>query len=392
MYMVLRGLFLATVLWLTVPSILLAQGSVPYKFSGVYTWGKIVTMLCEDGWCRTALPRDFYQMEVPISIYEDTFDNAFKALRIQALADGYILTKSGKKKPYEVSVRKKDENEAGYISCLDSAVHIVPDKYLSMYRRADSLKCSAPKVDTLSLGDSLRIVPLDRFRINFYVVSSSYLDNYGVDWTELWATGNLWSNPHFISDWALRAVSEGDSLSEFRSIEIDIDSSASLHWGSQKREEKSTYQTGETVRTDYEYHDYGLTLKLSRSERGGIRGEYSLAQRDDMNSIIEGNFGGGGKDSVSTFGVFDSYQVVNRGIPILRSIPVLGTLFGTTSRDKVKSFFVIEIVQLRKVVDNPSHFDFLDSLKNEELNYDVYDSTQDQPDTLSNIQDSEVIE
>ena len=98
MYTALRSLFLVMVLLLTVPSMVLAQNSVPYKFSGVYTWGKIITMLCEDGWCRTALPREFYQLEVPISVYEDSFDNAFKALKIQALADGYILTKSGKKK------------------------------------------------------------------------------------------------------------------------------------------------------------------------------------------------------------------------------------------------------------------------------------------------------
>lgn len=364
---------------------------MPYRFSGVYTWGKIVTMLCDEGWCRTALPREFYQLEVPVSIYEDSFDNAFKALKMQALADGYILTRSGKKKPYEVSVRKKEENEAGYISCIDSAVHIVPDKYLSMYRRADSLKCSAPAVDTVSV-DSFRVVPLDRFRVNFYVVSSSYLDSYGVNWTELWASGNLWSRPHFISDWALRAVSEGDSLSEFRSIEIDIDSAASLHWGSQKREEKSTYQTGETVRTDYEYHDYGLTLKLERSERGGIRGDYSLAQRDDMNSIIEGNFGGGGKDSVSTFGVFDSYQVVNRGLPFLRSLPLIGTVFSHTSRDKVKSFFVIEIVQLKKVIDNPAQFDVLDSLKDAELSYYVQDTTETEPDSLTDNENTEVID
>lgn len=382
-----------TVLLLTVHVTVLAQNSVPYKFSGVYTWGKIVTMLCEDGWCRTALPRDFYQLEVPVSIYEDSFDNAFKALKIQALADGYVLVKSGKKKPYEVSVRKKEDNEAGYISCLDSAVHIVPERYLSMYRKADSLKCSfVPKTDTLSVGDTVRIVPLDRFRINFYVVSSSFLDSYGVDWTELWATGNLWSRPHFISDWALRAVSSGDSLSEFRSIEIDIDSAASLHWGSQKREEKSTYQTGETVRTDYEYHDYGLTLNLTRSEKGGIRGEYSLAQRDDMNSIIEGNFGGGGRDSVSTFGVFDSYQVVNSGIPILRSVPLLGNLFSTTRKDKIKSFFVIEIVQLKKVLDDPSQFYVLDSLKNQEFQYNVYDSTETERDSVDNTQDKETIE
>ena len=117
MCMVLRVLFLATVLLSSVPGTLLAQSSVPYRFSGVYTWGKIVTMLCEGGWCRTALPREFYELEVPVSIYEDSFDNAFKALKIQALADGYVLTRTGKKKPYEVSVRKK-EGERGRLHIL----------------------------------------------------------------------------------------------------------------------------------------------------------------------------------------------------------------------------------------------------------------------------------
>lgn len=380
-----------TVLSLIVPSCLLAQGkSAAYQFSGVYTWGKIVTMLCQDGWCRTALPREFYDLEVPVSVYEESFDDAFKALSGQALADGYVLTKRGKKKPYEVTVRKKEERDAAYISCIDSAVHLVPQQYLNLYRSADSLKCFSVRVDTLSL-DSVRIVPLDRFRINFYVVSSTYLDSYGVDWTQLWATGNLWSQPHFISDWALRAVSSGDSLSEFRSIEIDIDSAASLHWGSQKREEKSTYATGETVRTDYEYHDYGLTLSLTRSEKGGIRGDYSLAQRDDMNSIIEGNFGGGGSDSVSTFGVFDSYQDVTTGIPLLRSIPLIGSVFSTTRRDKIKSFFVIEIVQLKKILENPAQFDVLDSLRQEEMAY-VQDTSEDEPDSVTYIEDEETVE
>lgn len=367
-------------------------------------------MLCDQGWCRTSLPREFYDLEVPISVYEKDFEGAFKALKIQALADGYILSKSGKKKPYTVTVTKKGDDDAAYTSCVDSTVHIVPQKFLKAYLYADSLKCSRPEVKVTPCNhpaptpaqgfsppggggclDSV-FIPLDRFRVNFYVVSSTFLDSYGVDWVSLWASGNLWSRPSVFSDWALKAVSQGDTLSEFRSIEIDIDSVASLHWGSQKKEEKSTYQTGEVVRTDYEYHDYGLTIDLSRTLNGGIRGSYSLAQRDDMNSIIEGNFGGGGSDSVSTFGVFDSYQFSSVGIPILSSIPVLGVLFSHRQVDKIKSFFVIEIVQLKKVIDDPSRFAFLDSLKQEELNYDVYDSTENQSDTLSDSENAEVLE
>lgn len=356
------------VLSLLVLSTARAQGDVKYRFSGVYTWGKIISMLCDDGWCRTALPRDFYTMEVPVSIYENSLDSAFAALKMQAKADGYTLAVTGREKPYVVRAYKTSYEESAYISCIDSTVKTVPTEYLRSYVRADSLKC-------LGLGgmvDTSHVVPLDRFRVNFYVVSSSFLDDVGIDWPSMWASGNLWSTPHFVSDWALKAVASGDSLSEFRTIEIDIDSSAALHWGSQLKEEKSTYQTGETVRTDYDYHDYGLTLSLTRSEKGGIRGEYKLAQRDDLNSIIEGNFGGGGKDSVSTFGVYDSYRWVESGVPVLRELPGIGRIFRADHREKVKSFFVIEIVQLKKIMDNPSRFDVLDSIRYVETGYRDY--------------------
>ena len=114
--MALRNLFLATVLLLTVHLTAHAQNNVPYKFSGVYTWGRIISMLCDGGWCRTALPREFYSLEVPISIYEETFEDAFRALKMQALADGFVLTKTGTEKPYSVSVRSKlDEEVCIYI-------------------------------------------------------------------------------------------------------------------------------------------------------------------------------------------------------------------------------------------------------------------------------------
>lgn len=364
--------------------------SVQYRISGVLTWGDILTQLCENGYCRLSLPRSFYELTVPISIYENTFDDAFKALSMQAKADGWNLVKTGKKIPYSVSATEIKDSESAYVSCVDSTVKVVPSKFLRTHISADSLKClKAPApVDSV-----VPPISLDRYRINFYVVTSSFLDDIGVDWTAIWAVGDLVSKPRLITDWTFQAIARGDTTAEFRSIEMDIDSVASLHWGSQSKEAKSTYMSGDVVRSDYEYHDYGLTLTLSRSLSGGIRGEYSLAQRDELNSIIEGNFGGGGGDSVSTFGVFDSYRLADHGIPILKNIPILGYLFRNETRDKTKSFFVIEIVQLKKVLDAPAHFDVLDSLKNKEWNYHVTeDSTQDKLDTLDNTEDKEVLD
>ena len=108
-----------------------ALASVPdstvydYEFSGVFTWGEVMTSLCRDGWCRTQLPREFFEMKVPLNVFEKTFDDAFKALSMQARADGYIIRKSGRKKPYTVVVELDEESQASYISCLDTSVRSV---------------------------------------------------------------------------------------------------------------------------------------------------------------------------------------------------------------------------------------------------------------------------
>ena len=66
--------------------------------------------------------------------------------------------------------------------------------------------------------------------------------------------------------------------------------------------------------------------------------------------------------------------------------------FSTVKKDKIKSFFCIQIVQLKKVLDNPSQYDVLDSLKQEVWDYAVSDSTEDELDSLDNNQDKEVVD
>lgn len=364
-----------------------APGAVDfeYTFSGVYTWGEVISSLCNDGWCRTQLPREFYTMSVPLGIYENSFDDAFKALSFQALADGYLLKKTGRKKPFLVTAVLDEATRSSYISCLDTNVRQVDSKDLFRYRYADSLKClsRARMMDSLaSIVDTVHY-PSKRYRVSFYVVTSAFLRTLGIDWTTLWAKGTLASRPDLISDWALRAVAQDDTTAEFRSIEVDLDSSTVLHWGSQKKEEKATivYSNG-VAQNDYEWRDYGLTLTLSRDMVQGVRADYQLAQRDENNSILKGKFGGGGKDSISAWGVYDSFQNSFVGIPWLYKIPVLGYLFGSEHRDKVKSFFVIEVLP---VVRDSVSFPVLDSLRLEDVKaYEgIEDSTANsQPDSV----------
>lgn len=358
--------------------------SYEFEFSGVFTWGEVVTSLCREGWCRTKLPREFHQMSVPLNVFEKTFDDAFKALSFQAKADGYILTKTGRKRPYTVSAELDQERTASYISCLDTAVHSVPAVDLVRYRRADSLRCAARDgiADSLVRLSNTIQYPVARYRVSFYVVSSSFVRDLGVEWTDVWANGNLYNIPEFITSWTLKAVAANDTTAEFRSVELDIDSTAFLHWGSQRKEEKSTivYSNG-LAQNDWEWRDYGLTLTLSRSPKTGIRGQYELSQRDENNSVLKGNFGGGGSDSIVAYGVYDSYQNNFKGIPWLYKIPFIGYLFGTETVDKVKSFFVIQIYRTSPKDSVFKDFPTLDSLMREDIK--LYSRLKDTTETDS---------
>lgn len=353
----------------TAPSPSVTGEEFDFEFSGVYTWGEVISSLCRDGWCRTQLPRDFHNLSVPLGIYEHTWDDAWKALSMQALADGYRLVKKGKKKPYTITAEQDKEETASFISCMDTTVHSVPARDLFRYRMVDSVRCSARASDLAfkeRLRDSL-FYPVAKYRVSFYVVTSAFLRTLGVDWTSIWATGNLVDMPSFITDWSLRAVASDDTTAEFRSIEVDLDSATTLHWGSQKKEEKSTvvYNNG-VAQSDYEWKDYGLTLTLTRDRIKGLRANYQLSQRDENNSILRGDFGGGGSDSISAWGVYDSYQRTVSGVPWLAELPLIGYLFATEHKDKVKSFFVIQVYKIPRQV--PTTFPILDTLRIMEVN------------------------
>lgn len=367
-----------------------------FEFSGVYSWGEVISALCDNGWCRTQLPREFHDLQVPLNVYEKTFDDAFKALSMQARADGYILKKTGSKPPFMVVATLDEDSKASYISCADTSVKEVSAKDLQKHIRADSIKCMArlAKIerDSIKAHEDSLVLPTTRYRVSFYVVTSNYVRSLGIDWTAIWAKGDLVSMPDFITDWTLRAVADNDSSAEFRSVELDVDTSATLHWGSQRKEEKSivTYSNG-VSQQDYEWKDYGLTLELTRSFTSGIRGDYTLAQRDENNSILRGNFGGGDfdQDSIVAYGVYDSYQTSFVGIPWLSSFPLIGYLFGHEVKDKVKSFFVIQIYRIYQ--DKEFHdFVYNDSLRVEDIKkYEriEQDSTDSELDSLDTSED-----
>lgn len=96
-------------------------------------------------------------------------------------------------------------------------------------------------------------------------------------------------------------------------------------------------------------------------------------------------------DSVSAWGVYDSYQRRFTGIPWLYRIPYIGYLFGRENCDKVKSFFVIEVYPIGQNL--PNNFPLQDSLRIDDIRRyeNVQDSTENQLDSLDNTQSEEVV-
>ena len=307
-----------------------AHDLIEYDFSGVFTWGDVLTTLCDGGVCRLALPQTFYDMSSPFSVYEKTFKQCFSVLQSQAKANGWNLYMKGKTIHADVI----EVVSVPYVSCLDTLVHVVPSNQLYANVRSDSIRCF--KRDYLSLP----ALP-ESYRVSFYLVTSSSLDELGVSWSETFIKGTLHNNPHLIEGWTLYAVSEGDSSVEYRTIDVVIDTGATLHWGSQVKDETSLVTTSSYTSSNYEWRDYGLTLTIRRTD-STLNMDYELAQLDENNSVLEGSMGG--SDSLFSWGVYNSYKVGEIGVPYLQRIPLLGALFKKTTISSNLSFFAIEVV------------------------------------------------
>ena len=74
---------------------------------------------------------------------------------------------------------------------------------------------------------------------------------------------------------------------------------------------------------------------------------------------LKGSFGGG-KDSISAWGVYDSYQNSFSGFLFFTICLLLVICLVMRPRDKVKSFFVIEVYPVNRDTTN---FPVLDSLR-----------------------------
>lgn len=307
---------------------------VPYNFSGVFSWGEVISTLCGNGVCRLSLPSDFYNLNAPFAVYEKDFESCFSVLQNLAKSNGWSL--SIDKKRY-VRATKIENKHVSYVSCLDTLVHSVPNDQLAHHLKSDSIRCyvRSLKLPTLSYSGNP-----ESYRVSFYMVTSSSLENLGFNWSDAFLSGDLRNYPSMIESWTLYAVASGDSTAEFRTIDIVLDTAATIHWGSQIKEAESVVATGDYVTTNYEWRDYGLTLKMKRDSL--LRVDFTLAQSDESNSVLEGSMIG--VDSLMSWGSFTSSNVSFQRVPFFSRIPLIGRLFTYEETGSSLSFFMIDVV------------------------------------------------
>ncbi len=320
-----------------------------YAFSGFYSWGEVLAMLCERGKCRLSLPTDFYGLHVPLAIYEKDFKSAFRALKLQASADGWDLTLSGK----TLSARRSIAVDSAYtfVSCLDSSVVSVPRRDWQTYVRSDSLRCLSMHEKERFHADSVKHYKdsllhgydLRNYQLEYYSYSSMLLEQWGIKWSDVLASGDFFSKPDIPLGWAIQAMGTMDSLFVFRSVQFRIDSTLSLTWGNTASEMDKVFNDNGVVTTSYADKDYGMTINLQRSENR-LKIDYSFTQNDDTKQKISGASSALLGDTLLVVGYYKSRNNDYRYVPFLGHVPVLGYLFRWREYTDDVKFFVLRCI------------------------------------------------
>ena len=317
-----------------------------YQFSGIYKPSEVLPAFCTD--CALELPPEYVETQMVLSVRTDSKTDLFKALQGASLANGWKLTKKGKKVK---AVREEDKGRL-FISCLDSSVHRVSSDEYALRLKSDSIKCAAR-----AKQDSIRRIPplppaalpepyFQRYRLEYIAFNKAFSDKMGVEWKEVLAKGNLKSRPSFYDSWQLRALETSDTNFSMRSVEFALDTSVTIDWGSEKQVPEKTYsQDGGVVTTSYEWRKYGISVKVKKDERR-IDLEYMV--RNDDNGTLNGNAAGAAYDSLALNGNYRYSQETSEGIPFFSRIPLIGYLFSVKNVNTDYKHFEIYLYPVYK--------------------------------------------
>lgn len=305
-----------------------------YEYKGVYPVQGVITNYCDD--CFLQLPPEFLQSNIVLSVNSDRKKDFENALIKASRGIGWELKKKGRE---FIAEPVQNEGNVTFISCMNDEPVNIP-KYLYSYSvRSDSIKCA--KRDSLArfelykqdslvrVKDSLESVFLgySRYELRYYSYSKSFTDKIGVSFQEMLMSGNLRNKFHVYDDWAFLAVENNDTTFNFRKINVSLDSTISLDWGTEEQTLLNSYVNDGVTNNNYEWRKYGLIVKIVKDKRK-IRLEYTFRDKENSVSVLQGSASGELMDTIMVYGQYNSSRQVSKGIPILSSIPLVKYLFA----------------------------------------------------------------
>lgn len=198
----------------------------------------------------------------------------------------------------------------------------------SLTRFNDSLRLARDSVGAIPLVDKT-------ISIEYLEIGSQTADKIGFSYSDFIGSARFFSYKDLFSV-TIQAQKMGDTTFIYRTYSTVYDSTLSVFWGGKRdRLAHSNITSNGLVSNDYETETYGLNFEC----RGNT---YSYSHSTDYEHAINGT----GKLLSGENKIFGSYQYsysVERGIPFLMEIPVLGYLFKHVS-DVVETRYIFILV------------------------------------------------
>lgn len=191
-------------------------------------------------------------------------------------------------------------------------------------RRSDSLEAFSAslaarerrRVDSLA---SLPPLPRKRVTIEYLEMGRSTAERLGFSYSDFIGSARFFAYNDLFSV-TLQALDVGDTSFVYRTYSSQYDSTLSVFWGGLRdRLASSNITSSGIVSNNYERESFGLTFKLD-----GLKYHY------EHSTDFEHSINGDGLLDIGVNHIFGTYQYdsqVERGLPFLRSLPVLGFLF-----------------------------------------------------------------
>lgn len=335
-----------------------------YEYKGVYSAQSVFLGYCDT--CYLRLPPEYLASQLVLSISTDDQKSLLKAIISASRASGWELKKQG-----QMFIAEPIQNEGNlvYLSKVTNEPVNVP-KYLYYYSKlSDSLKYEMMMTEKFTqdsikhytdsvaaykeyVADSLAKItlPFVNYELRYYSFTQAFSQLMGTEYGSVLAEGNLHDKFKVFDDWKIHATETNDTTFTFRRVNLTLDSTINIDWGTEEQNLKSSFiSDGGVVSNDYEWRKYGLIIQITKDNRL-TKLSYTFRDKENAIALLQGSAVGELADTIQIRGEYNSVRSIVSGVPFLSRLPVVGYLFSTTTATNDIRIFELYLIPNKKGV------------------------------------------